>query len=121
MPVDSTGPGDAAQPSDEVESPAADERDASVELPETYAIARAVAFQGADGVLLPNVGHLAIALRIGGFRAPLVAMQHGDLLLAPALPGSQRRGRQIERRAAARLVDAEVAVSDFMKSEVLRA
>src|SRR3954453_8702557 len=49
------------------------------------AFARTVAAHGADATLLPTVGHQAPALRIGGYRAPIAAMEHGFLLLIDAM------------------------------------
>jgi glycosyltransferase involved in cell wall biosynthesis len=82
--------------------------------------ARAVAERGADGVLLPSVGHLAPALTLGGYRAPVVAMEHGILLLLPRMPLWWRTAHRLERRASARFVDAQVAVSSFMREQLMR-
>jgi glycosyltransferase involved in cell wall biosynthesis len=81
--------------------------------------ARAVAAQGADGALLPSVGHLAPALRMGGYKRPLVAMEHGILLLLPRMPLWWRSAHRLERRASAPFVDAQVAVSGFMRDRLL--
>jgi glycosyltransferase involved in cell wall biosynthesis len=83
--------------------------------------ARAVAGLGPDGVLLPSLGHLAPALRLGGYRAPIVAMEHGILLLLPRMPLWWRSAHKVERRVSARYVDAQTAVSRFMEQELLRA
>jgi glycosyltransferase involved in cell wall biosynthesis len=83
--------------------------------------ARLVSASGPDGALLPAIGHLAPALRIGGFRAPLVAMEHGILLLLPRMPLTWRVSRRIERRFSAPFVDAQVAVSSFMRDRLLHA
>jgi glycosyltransferase involved in cell wall biosynthesis len=82
--------------------------------------AAAVAEHGADGALLPAVGHQALALRIGGYRAPLVAMEHGYLMLIEAMSGPWKTARRVERAVGARFVDAEVAVSNPMRERVLR-
>jgi len=73
-----------------------------------------------DGMFLPAAGHLAIALRLGGYRAPVVAVEHGALLLLESLPAAERMVRGLERRVAVRLLDAEVGVSDYMVSEIRR-
>lgn len=83
--------------------------------------ARAVAAVGGDAVLLPSLGHLAIALRMGGLRAPVVAMEHGILLLLPRMPLWWRTAHRLERRLSAPFVDAQVAVSPFMRDQLLRA
>jgi glycosyltransferase involved in cell wall biosynthesis len=83
--------------------------------------ARLVRAHGPHGALLPTVGHLAPALRIGGYRAPLVAMEHGFLLLARSMSRQWRLARLLERRLSAPFVDAEVAVSDFMLEQARQA
>src|SRR4051794_8488064 len=83
--------------------------------------ARLVERLGPDGALLPALGHLAPALRLGGFRAPLVAMEHGILLLLPRMPFAWRVSRRFERRFSAPFADAQVAVSGFMRDQLLRA
>jgi glycosyltransferase involved in cell wall biosynthesis len=82
--------------------------------------ARLVEQHGRDGALLPAVGHQAPALRIGGYRGPLVAVEHGFLLLMQSMRPHWRAARRLERRLSAPFVDVEVAVSDFMREGVLR-
>ena len=82
--------------------------------------ARLVAEHGPDGALLPAIGHQAPALRIGGYAAPVVAMEHGILLLMPRMPLSWRLPHALDRRLSARFVDAVVAVSDFMLDALRR-
>src|SRR4051794_11281923 len=83
--------------------------------------ARLVEAHGPDGALLPTVGHQAPALRLGGYRAPLVAMEHGFLLLMESMAPHWRLARRLERRVSAPFVDAEVAVSGFMREAVQKA
>jgi glycosyltransferase involved in cell wall biosynthesis len=83
--------------------------------------ARLVESHGPDGALLPTVGHQAPVLRLGGYRAPLVAMEHGFLLLMESMALHWRLARRLERRASAPFLDAEVAVSDFMRDAVTKA
>src|SRR3954470_11031369 len=82
-------------------------------------LARRMAALGPDGALLPAVGHLAPALRMGGYRAPVVAMEHGILLLLPRMPFTWRVLHRLERRISARFADAQVAVSEFMRERLL--
>jgi glycosyltransferase involved in cell wall biosynthesis len=82
--------------------------------------ARLVEEHGADGALLPAVGHLAPALRIGGYRRPLVAMEHGFLLLMDSMAPHWRLARTLERRFSAPYTDAQVAVSEFMRARMMR-
>src|SRR4051794_27331816 len=59
--------------------------------------ARLVQKHGPDGALLPTVGHQAPVLRVGGYRAPLVAMEHGFLLMMDAMAPQWRLARRLER------------------------
>lgn len=75
--------------------------------------ARAVACSGADGAVLPECSYLGSALRLGGYRGPIVAIEHGAILF----PSSRRPRRildRVNRAAGAWTDDAEVAVSDFV-------
>jgi glycosyltransferase involved in cell wall biosynthesis len=75
---------------------------------------------GADGLVLPDVGLLGAALRLLGYRGPVVAVDHGSLLqLSRMSPWKRMRLRLA--RAAARSPDYEhVVVSEAMREEVLR-
>jgi glycosyltransferase involved in cell wall biosynthesis len=84
------------------------------------AFAAQAARLGPDGILIPNVGHLAVGLRLGGYRAPVVSTQHGYLLLIEQLPPALRLARHLERLLALPLVDAEVAVSEWMAERIRR-
>jgi glycosyltransferase involved in cell wall biosynthesis len=84
------------------------------------AFAEHTARAGPDGVLIPNVGHLAIGLRLGRYRAPIVATQHGFLMLIGQMRRPVRLARHLERLAALPLVDAEVAVSEWMAEQIRR-
>jgi glycosyltransferase involved in cell wall biosynthesis len=84
------------------------------------AFARQAARIGADGMLIPNVGHLAVGLRLGRYSAPVVSTQHGFLMLIEQMPAHLRLARHVERLVARPLVDAEVAVSGWMAQQILR-
>jgi glycosyltransferase involved in cell wall biosynthesis len=84
------------------------------------AFAAQAARMGPDGALIPNVGHIAIGLRLGRYRAPVVSTQHGFLLLMGQMPLPERLARQLERVLAIPLVDAEVAVSEWMAEQIRR-
>lgn len=82
--------------------------------------ARQLSDVGADGALLLDCGIMGGgALRAGGYRAPIVAVEHGELL------GLQRRSRvrrllwRVGRISGAWADDVEVAVSDYML-EIMR-
>lgn len=72
--------------------------------------AREVAQAGPDGALLVTCGYMGAALRMGGYKAPIVAVEHGDVLY------EKRRGlmRWCARRAGAWADDVEVGVSQFI-------
>ena len=76
---------------------------------------------GADGALLMERGFMAAALRLGGYRAPIVSVEHGALLVEMQGPLTPRRMlRQLGRLTGAWAGDFEVAVSDFMLGEMRR-
>jgi glycosyltransferase involved in cell wall biosynthesis len=75
---------------------------------------------GPDGALVVERGFMGATLRAGGYRGPIVAVEHGALLLEQReSPSVRRLSRQISRATGARAVDAEVAVSDFMLERML--
>lgn len=73
---------------------------------------------GPDGALIVERGFMGAALRGGGYRGPIVAVEHGDLL--HHLRESNDLARRVNRTTGAWAVDAEVAVSDFMLTQMLR-
>jgi glycosyltransferase involved in cell wall biosynthesis len=78
-------------------------------------LARLAGELGPDGTLLEERGLMCLALRAGGYRSPMVAVEHGSVLLDQRQPPSLRRARRALTRAlAGTSVDVEVAVSDFM-------
>ncbi len=66
------------------------------------------------GALLIERGFMGAALRAGGYRGPIVAVEHGALLTLPALSRGARLLAQLNYLSGAWADDAEVAVSDFM-------
>lgn len=77
-------------------------------------LAKAVTALGPDGALVSDGGYLAAALRIGGYRGPIVAVVHsatvelGEMTLRDRLVGPLHRG------AGFWASDIDVAVSDFV-------
>jgi glycosyltransferase involved in cell wall biosynthesis len=63
---------------------------------------------------------MGAALRFGGYRRPIIAIEHGALLATPSIPWPRRYLHRIGAIAGARANDAEVGVSDFMLSEMRR-
>lgn len=82
--------------------------------------AAGVAASGAHGVVLPECGFFGAALRLGGYRGRIVAVEHGSLL-EPSRSLAHRAFRWMSRTAGARAEDAEIAVSDFMLGELAQA
>jgi glycosyltransferase involved in cell wall biosynthesis len=82
-------------------------------------LAQAVAGSGADGALLVECGYLGACLRLGGYRGPIVAVEHGAILF----PSATRPGRlwdRINRATGAWAADAEVGVSDLVLARMRR-
>lgn len=73
---------------------------------------------GADGAILIDGGYLAATLRLGGYRGKIIAVEHGAFLLVRQMPAYRRILHTLARRVGAHSVDARVAVSDFVHSQV---
>jgi glycosyltransferase involved in cell wall biosynthesis len=82
--------------------------------------AAAVADAGPDGALLLERGFMGATLRAGGYREPIVSVEHGMLI------GLERRSRarrlfwKLDQMSGAWAADAQVAVSDFMLDHMHR-
>jgi glycosyltransferase involved in cell wall biosynthesis len=68
---------------------------------------------GPDAAILPSGGFLAAAIRLGGYKGRLVAIEHG------ALPTTRRVLRRADQRSGIWALDAQVAVSDYIRQLVL--
>lgn len=75
-------------------------------------LARAATRLGSDGVVLQGGGYLAAALRAGGYRGRIVAVEHGALMNRMQLPAWRRAFRVLDHLSGVWAVDALVAVSD---------
>jgi|KBSMisStandDraft_5_1062788.scaffolds.fasta_scaffold198742_2 glycosyltransferase involved in cell wall biosynthesis len=75
-------------------------------------LARAVTDAGRDGAILQSDGYLAAALRAGGYRGRIVAVQHGAVLLRSWLPAWRRVLREVDQLSGVPALDALVVVSD---------
>ena len=73
-----------------------------------------VADAGPDGAMLIECGFMGGALRAGGYRAPIVAVEHGSVLATPEGRAVARLSKHLARMAGAWADDAEVAVSDYV-------
>jgi glycosyltransferase involved in cell wall biosynthesis len=80
--------------------------------------ARAVSRLGADAAILPSAGYLSAALRLGGYRGRIVAVEHGAMLRLAGLPPRRRLIRWLDWRSGIWAIDAQVVPSDFMKAEL---
>jgi glycosyltransferase involved in cell wall biosynthesis len=68
---------------------------------------------GQDVAVLQSAGFLPAAMRLGGYRGKLVAIEHG------ALPTTGRLLRLADRRSGMWALDAQVAVSNYIRERVL--
>jgi glycosyltransferase involved in cell wall biosynthesis len=79
------------------------------------ALSRLVQEFGPDCALLVSSGYLAATLRLGGYRAPIVAVEHGTLLqIARARPLRRALRNFLDRYAGLWACGTEVAVSEYM-------
>jgi glycosyltransferase involved in cell wall biosynthesis len=80
--------------------------------------ATAVAPVSKDGALLIDCGFIGGALRAGGYRGPLVGVEHGSLLGVRRRSHIHRLLWRLARFSGAWANDIEVAVSDFLLGEM---
>jgi glycosyltransferase involved in cell wall biosynthesis len=78
--------------------------------PRRYAVA--IKAGGTDGVVLPECGFVGAALRLGGYRGAIVAVEHGVALQRDA-SGKRALVAYLNKFAGAWADDVEVGVSDF--------
>jgi glycosyltransferase involved in cell wall biosynthesis len=83
-------------------------------------LAAAIRGHGANGAVMVSSGYLAAAARLGGYRAPLVAVEHGTFLQVDRLPTMSRALRRVDRRSGLWACSVEVAVSRFLLDELRR-
>jgi glycosyltransferase involved in cell wall biosynthesis len=75
---------------------------------------------GTHGAILMTAGYMATALRLGGYRAPIVAVEHGSVLELLARPRALQCAARVDLALGARAIDAQVAVSEFMLGKLRR-
>ncbi len=73
---------------------------------------------GMDGAILVAGGFLAFALRLGGYRGRIAAVEHGAVLQMGSMPLRTRLLRRIDRASGVYAVDVHVAVSDFIRRRI---
>ncbi len=69
---------------------------------------------GPDGAMLVECGFIGGALRAGGYRAPIIAVEHGSVLEQHPLRSLRGVAWHAARASGAWADDVEVAVSDFV-------
>jgi glycosyltransferase involved in cell wall biosynthesis len=80
--------------------------------------ASAVGRAGADGVVLPASDFLAPALRLGGYRGRIVAVEHGSLLQTNPVHRRPALVERLDSLAGNLFVDVHVAVSAFLRDRM---
>ena len=81
-------------------------------------LAEAVRQGSPDNAIVQGNGLLAATLQLGGYRGHVIAVEHGALLTQREETPARRLVGNTLRRVAAHRLSAEVAVSDFMLSEL---
>jgi glycosyltransferase involved in cell wall biosynthesis len=79
----------------------------------------AVSACGRNGVIIDSIGYAPVALRSAGYRQRIVSVEHGGVIQRRLSP-RRRLVRAMTRAAGAWASDVEVAVSDFVLSELVR-
>lgn len=79
-----------------------------------------VAASGRNGALLIERGFMGAALRVGGYRRPIVAVEHGALIGLQRFSKTRQLLWRFDYASGAWANDIEVAVSDFMLGEMRR-
>jgi glycosyltransferase involved in cell wall biosynthesis len=80
--------------------------------------ADAVSRAGPDGAVLAAGGFLPLALRLGGYRRRIVAVEHGSVLQTHRAHRRPRPTEGLDRLLGARAVDVHVAVSGFLRGHL---
>jgi hypothetical protein len=75
-------------------------------------LARIVSKRDPDVAILIEYGYLAAALWSGGFRAPIIGIEHGSVLQMHRLRPLKQLLRRVDRLSGARACAAVVAVSE---------
>lgn len=79
-------------------------------------LARTVKEDGADAAIIGGFGYLGTLLRAGGFRGPLLGVEHGVLHQLSNMPRYKQTLRRIDRALGVPTHDVEIAVSCYMES-----
>jgi glycosyltransferase involved in cell wall biosynthesis len=84
------------------------------------ALAKAVAQVSPRGALLISPGFLAAALRLGGYRGRIVAVNHGGVIHHERQPWRTHAKRRIDEASGFWAADVEVAVSEVVLAALRR-
>lgn len=81
-------------------------------------LAQAVSASDPDIAILTAPGYLAAALRSGGFRAPIIGIEHGSLLQLHRLHPLKRLIYKADRISGVNACSAVVAVSEYIRERL---
>jgi glycosyltransferase involved in cell wall biosynthesis len=81
-------------------------------------LAQLVSAENPDVAILTASGYLAAALRIGGFRAPIIAIEHGSLLQMHRLHPLERLKYRVDRISGLMACSAVVPVSEYIRDRL---
>jgi glycosyltransferase involved in cell wall biosynthesis len=81
-------------------------------------LARAILETKADVAVLTATGYLAATAWAGGFRYPIIGVEHGSLLQLPQMGGFRRTVYRADRLSGLRACSAVVAVSEYVKDRL---
>ena len=82
-------------------------------------LARSVSTSEPDVAILVETGYLAAALRVGGYRAPIIGIEHGSILQSHSLGRVKRLIRAADRMSGTKACSVVVAVSDYMRERLI--
>ena len=82
------------------------------------AIAHAISRISPEAVIVPSGGYLSAAIRFGGYRGRIVAVEHGTVLQLRGMARAQFAVRQLDMLSGIWAVDAQVVPSEFMMREL---
>jgi glycosyltransferase involved in cell wall biosynthesis len=72
-----------------------------------------------DVAILVETGYLAAALRAGGYRAPIIGIEHGSILQSQSLGRVKRLIRAADRVSGTKACSVVVAVSDYVRERLI--
>jgi glycosyltransferase involved in cell wall biosynthesis len=85
-----------------------------------WSYSRSVRTHGRECAIVMTGRSLALALRLGGYRGRILAVEHGDMFLDGDRPAMVRRFRSLDRALSARAIDVEIGVSQFTVRQMRR-